>query len=530
MRFLLLLLSALTLSFSAYADTYTSFTWVSYTQRHTTGTAVITQAANVWNASGGNLSFSATGVGSYIEDFMQSNETFAVEGIRVEFDMTGTVGTSLGYVGPFVLLTADSGKGWNYRQPIGAQTWYRWEYQGTAGAVGRRGRIGNQDAGRVSFSGLNGGAAAHHVFTVQRGVFTWTVNGTTVSSGDMGAAPYSNMRLIVGARLYDSGRVQSASITNLKVTTAAPAYTGPANVSVSGTIANSSGTAEAVTCSGNMQHKNASATGTVTITGAVGCSGANNLYINVNGTYNATTRTFSGTYTDASGGSSEAITFTATGTDLQWQGRMTGRTSTSSGSRAYDLTVSFALPADAYRASADLSDLRFTGTINQTQSITIPLNIPQINVNESIPMNIRVSGSWEVQVVPGTGGAWTLSGHASGTFSGDRTVTATGSVVVGGQTIAVPISFDIAGSFGGTLFGSSAGNNLKFTGNWTSTSGDQSFGGSVNLTLPIDTSSGRIPNLSSAFSGAMSPTIPNFTAPSVPISFTGSAPLVITTR
>lgn len=527
MRSILTLLLALAFPATAGAEVYTSFTWTPYTQRTSGSTTTITQAANAWQANGGNLSQSLTGVGSYIEDFVQSSETFPVEGIRVEFDLTGTVGTQFGYVGPFVLLTEGSGKGWNFGQAIGAQAFYRWEYSGTAGAVGRRGRIGTQDLGRVAFSGINGGAAAHHVFTVSRGVYTWTVNGTTVSSGDMGTAPYTNMRLIVGARIYDSGRAQSASITNLTVTTASPAYTGPGNLSVTGTITDSGGTPVAATCTGNVQHRTSGAT--VTISGAVGCSGSNNVYVNISGTYDAVSRGFTGTYTDAAGGSSQALNFTATG-DLQWQARLAGNASTSSGARAYDLTVGFTVPADEYRASADLSDLRFTGTINQTESITVPLNIPQIGVNVDFPLNITVSGSWEVQIVPTSTSAWTLTGHSSGTFAGDRPVTATGSVTVQGFTIPVPISFNVTGSFGGTLSGSSAGNNLKFVGNWTSTGGDQTFGGSVNLTLPMDVRSGRISNMAAVFQGAMSPQISNVTPPSVPVNFSGSAPLAVTPR
>ena len=527
MRSTLAFLLSLAFPAMASADVYTSFTWTPYTQRTSGGAVTITQTANAWQASGGNLSQTVTGVGSYIEDFVQSSETFPVEGIRVEFDLSGTVGTQFGYVGPFVLLTEDSARGWNYGKPIGAQAFYRWEYSGTAGAVGRRGRIGNQDLGRVAFSGINGGAAARHVFTVSRGVFTWTVNGATVSSGDMGTAPYANMRLIVGARVYDSGRVQSASITNLKVTTATPAYTGPGNLAVTGTIADSSGTPVAASCTGNIQHRTSGTS--VTISGAVGCSGSNNIFVNVAGTYDALSRAFTGTYTDANGGSSQALNFVATG-DLQWRARLTGTASTSSGARAYDLTVGFTVPANEYRASADLSDLRFTGTINQTEAITIPLNIPQIGVNVNFPLNITVSGNWEVQVVPTSTSAWTLTGHASGTFAGDRPVTATGSVVIQGQTIAIPINFDVTGSFGGTLSGSSAANNLKFVGSWTSTGGDQSFGGSVNLTLPMDVRSGRISSMAAAFQGAMSPQISNVTPPSVPVNFSGSAPLVVTPR
>jgi len=515
------------------ATTTSSFTWIPYTHRSPVlnGADIITRTGNAWVASGGTLSFSMTGIGSYIADFIESQETFAVEGVRIEFDLQARVGTTLGYVGPYVLLVPEAGKGWNYGAPIGAQAFYRWEYGGTAGAVGRRGRIGNQDLGRTSFAGFNDGATARHVITVSGGVFTWSVNGVPVSSGDMGTAPYPKMRLIVGARLYDAGVPQSITIRNLTVTTATPAYSGPGNLSVTGTIADSSGRPVAADCSGNVQHRTNTASGavTVSVTGAVGCTGGTGAYVNFSGTYDPATRTFSGTSTDAAGGSAQPIQFTVSG-DLRWQGRFTGSAATAAGARAYDLTVALTLPEEAYNASADLTDMRLSGPISDTRAITIPLAIPQLGINTNFPLNIVVAGTWEVQLAPAAGGGFAMTGQASGTFRGDRPVAVTGTAVFGGHTIPVPISFSISGSFGGSMFGTSAGNSLRYAGSWTATDGDRSFGGDVNITLPIDLQSGRIQNMASAFSGAISPSIPNLPAMSVPVSFTGGNAVAVTPR
>ena len=198
--------------------TTTSFTWESWRQRAAENNNVAYRGTNSWVANGGTLSFSGTGSNSYIEDFVESTETFAVEGVRIEWEMQARVGTSLGYVGPYVLLTQTSGSGWNAAS-IGAQVFYRWESGGTNGAVLHAGRLGNPAiASNPVVPGVNDNTFARHVVTVSNGVVTWTVNGQTMSTADMGTAPYAPMRLMIGARLYDSGVSQTIEIRNLTVT------------------------------------------------------------------------------------------------------------------------------------------------------------------------------------------------------------------------------------------------------------------------------------------------------------------------
>ncbi len=202
----------------ATTGTTTSFTWESWRQRAAENNNVAYRGTNNWVANGGTLSFSETGAGSYIEDFVESREAFAVEGVRIEWEMQARVGTSLGYVGPYVLLTQASGSGWNAAS-IGAQVFYRWESGGTNGAVLHAGRLGNPViTTNPSVPGVNDNTFARHVVTVSNGVVTWSVNGQTMSTADMGTAPYASMRLMIGARLYDSGVSQTIEIRNLTVT------------------------------------------------------------------------------------------------------------------------------------------------------------------------------------------------------------------------------------------------------------------------------------------------------------------------
>jgi hypothetical protein len=224
--------------------TTTSFTWETWRQRAAENNNVPSRGTNNWVPSSGTLSFSEVGNGTYIEDFIESTEAFAVEGIRIEWEMRATIGTSLGYVGPYVLLTQSSGTGWNSTS-IGAQVFYRWESGGTNGAVLHAGRIGNPViTSNPVVPGINDNTFARHVVTVSNGVVTWSVNGQTLSTSDMGAAPYSPMRLMIGARLYDSGVRQSIEIRSLSVTTQQsllPNDNFSGAITISGTTGSTSG-------------------------------------------------------------------------------------------------------------------------------------------------------------------------------------------------------------------------------------------------------------------------------------------------
>ena len=250
--------------------TITSFTWQNWRQRAAENNNVAYQGSNNWvrYLTTGALSFQDTGTGSYIEDFIQTTQTFAVEGIRIEWDMTATIATTLGYVGPYVLLTKNSGSGWN-SESIGAQVFYGWESLGTKGAVLHAGRMGNPTiASNPSVPGVNDGGWAHHVVTVNNGVVTWSVNGQTLASQDMGSAPYAPMPLILGARLYDSGVTQIITIQNLTVTTASTGSAAPSNDAFS----------NATTITGNSGTANGSNVGATRETGEPSIGGSNTVW------------------------------------------------------------------------------------------------------------------------------------------------------------------------------------------------------------------------------------------------------------
>jgi hypothetical protein len=520
--------AALLLSPLDTAAATTSFTWQSWRQRQENNRVPVL-GSNNWVASGGTLSFTQTGAQSYIEDFVESQEQFAVEGIRIEWEMRGTVGTRYGYVGPYVALTQTSGTGWN-NIGIGAHVWYRWETGGTRGAVLHAGRLGNRViAGDPPVAGINSSTFARHVVTVSNGVVTWTVDGQTMSTANMGAAPYTPMRLMVGTRVYDGGVTQTVEIRNLTVTTGAPQYTGPMNTTVTGSITDSSGRRVAVTGSGHVEHRTVTSQAgstSVTVSGAVSVRDATigSVYAPFTGTYNAATDTFSGTYTDTLGGNATPFTFSRSGQST-WRGRFTGSTSTSTGRATYDLTVETTVPPEVYNSAMNLSGLTYSGPIGGSQSLSIPMNIPEIGVNTTATINISVTGNWTVQFAPGRPGTWVMSGRASGTFAGDRPISVTGQITQGPVQIPIPISVSISGGFGGTLSGTVGDNNVRFAGNWTATAGDQSFGGNVDISVPIDMSSGRAPDMSAAFSGALGVQVMGMATRSIPVTFSSNSPV-----
>jgi hypothetical protein len=513
---------------TAAAATTSSFTWQSWRQRSAENNNVALPGANNWVASGSTLSFNQTGARSYIEDFVESTEMFAPEGIRIEWEMRATVGTVLGYVGPYVTLTQTPGSGWN-NVGIGAQVWSRWETGGRSGAILHAGRLGNRViAGNPTVPGVNDGTFARHVVTVSNGVVTWTVNGQSMSTADTGTAPYTPMRLMVGARLYDSGVAQNIEIRNLTVTTAAPQYNGPMNARVTGTISDNAGHNVPINGSAFVDFRSVrtqAGSTSVTVSGSVSVRDATlgSVFLPFTGSYNQASDTFSGTYTDPTGGNTKSFQFTRTG-DLTWRGRMNGTTATSGGARNYDLTVEVTVPAELYHSAIDLSGLRYTGSVNITQPVSIPINVPEIGINTTESLNIGVTGTWNVQFAPGRPGVWVLSGQSSGTFAGDRTINLTGQVTQGPVTIPIPISIVISGAWGGTLSGTTADNNVHFTGNWTATSGDRSFGGDVDISMPVDMSSGAPQNMTAAFSGAVGAQIGG-AARAFAFAFSGNAQL-----
>ena len=274
------------------------------------------------------------------------------------------------------------------------------------------------------------------------------------------------------------------------------------------------------------------------VSGAGATSDGSGVSFRFDADYDTATQALTGTYTDNVNTTPRAIQFTKL-SGLNWQGRVTGSAISSNGTTySYDVTMDINLPEQAlFQGGTFPADRRFTGEIKQTQAIAVPVNVPQLNINQSFSTNVVVEGSWQATAVPvGTGA--TITGTYSGAFRMDPPINFNASVSVPPfGTVTVPITIDAVGRFDGTLIGDVASNTLRFTGSWSAVSSEGALGGgTMGMTIPLD-QQGSLPamtttNFNGSFSRPVSATgiPPGTSIPqtfSTPLTVNASAPFAI---
>lgn len=195
--------------------------WREYTLRRNT----VRAEESPWRINNNSLSFEALGTGEYLEDLVETVETFPIDNVRVEFEFRGEAGTAKGYVGPTVWWIADarnlSGAGNVSTGPplIGVQATYRWENRGTRGVTINAGGV-MKDHSEAIFAGLNEPRFAKHVLTIENGRVTYESAGFPAVTYPLASPPRPGERrhLAFGARVYDAGDVQVLQFRNLKIT------------------------------------------------------------------------------------------------------------------------------------------------------------------------------------------------------------------------------------------------------------------------------------------------------------------------
>ncbi|MBZ0093644.1 MAG: hypothetical protein K8F27_15665 [Sulfuricellaceae bacterium] len=283
------------------------------------------------------------------------------------------------------------------------------------------------------------------------------------------------------------------------------------------------------------------------VSGAGATSDGSGVSFRFEADYDVATQALTGTYTDNVNTTPRAIQFTKL-SGLEWQAQVTGSAIGSDGaSYTYNVTADITLPQQALFAGSSFpADRRFKGAINQTQAISIPVDIPQLGINKTYTTNVVVDGSWEAMLVP-TSGSPVLTGTYSGAFRLDPPISFTASVTIPttipGVTIppvSVPINIDAVGRFDGTLAGDIAANTLRFSGSWSAVSSDGAQGGgTMDMTIPLN-QQGQLPaqvttNFSGSFTRPVTATgIPpgsGATLPqtySTPLTVNASAPFTLT--
>jgi hypothetical protein len=263
------------------------------------------------------------------------------------------------------------------------------------------------------------------------------------------------------------------------------------------------------------------------VTGVAACTEGLGLQITFDVTFDSSTLELSGLYTDIPNGDvlDKPIVFENVG-GLNWRANIAGNAPAANGTRAYDLTIDVTLPKEAIFPGDEYpKNKSFSGSLDQTINVAIPLVIKELNYDETLNLAIKLSGAWSAKAVPTSDGSvQDITGMVNGSIAGSEPVTLSFDIPGAGK-IDVPV--DIQGSFGGSLFVSSK-TQLKFAGAWAASSGEKGFGGDLEITLPIN----NLKNLKSipfSFGGnfAVDPGVPNVDPILIPLNLAGEFPFSI---
>jgi hypothetical protein len=185
----------------------------------------VRQSDSPWSIRNRELYFEAAGTNSYIEDFIETVDTFPVDNLRIEFELRGRVGTSQGYVGPTFLLSGDALQRTNSANVksgsahIGLHTSYRWEKQGKSGAVILANGSQVHDLPDAQIGGLNENEFQPHSITIANHSVTYASPriGTVTYPLDAPLTAGERRHFTIGTRVYDAGMTQVLEIRNLRI-------------------------------------------------------------------------------------------------------------------------------------------------------------------------------------------------------------------------------------------------------------------------------------------------------------------------
>lgn len=261
---------------------------------------------------------------------------------------------------------------------------------------------------------------------------------------------------------------------------------------------------------------------TADVSGTASCTGGLGLHFAFEAQYNTNDNTFVGMYSDIPGAApNKALTFTNDG-GYSWTALLSGMAPSDTGLRAYDLSFNFQVPETAvFSGNALPADLVYAGSLESTQTVSVPLVISPVGINQNLEFSVDFTGSWSATAVPLEDGSSVFTGQASGSFASSNTVTVEATVPLVG-IVSIPVA--IEGSFGGSLFLIDE-NTVSFQGSWVGSGADHTFGGDISIDIEFqDTSSfpfsvsGTIPIATGI---ALLPTV------EIPFSVSGHFPLSI---
>jgi len=219
------------------------------------------------------------------------------------------------------------------------------------------------------------------------------------------------------------------------------------------------------------------------VKGVASCTEGLGLQVTFDVTYDKDSFQLDGFYTDIPYGSvlDKPIVFENTG-GLNWRASISGNAPAENGYRSYDLTIDIALPREAIFSGTEYPK-SYSGGLNETLSIDLPIKIKELDFETSLSLDILLEGNWSAKVVPtASAGVQEITGMVNGTIAGSEPATLSFDIPFVGEK---EITIDVKGSFGGSLFVESA-SQLKFAGAWAASSGEDGFGGDLEILVPSD--------------------------------------------
>ncbi|MFN3164642.1 MAG: hypothetical protein ACE37N_14490 [Pseudohongiellaceae bacterium] len=226
---------------------------------------------------------------------------------------------------------------------------------------------------------------------------------------------------------------------------------------------------------------------TADISGTASCTGGLGLHFNFEAQYNASENSFSGMYSDVPGSApDQELLFSSDGGNM-WTAQLSGDAPSDSGSRSYDLQFQFEVPEAAiFQGNSIPEERSYGGVLSAVQSVSVPVNVPQAGISQTLDFNVEFTGSWSAVAVPQLDGSSVFTGEASGSFASSNTEEVSVSLP---DTDAFSIPVQVGGSFGGSLFLIDE-DTVSFQGAWVASGSAQSFGGDMSIDIEFsDTSS-----------------------------------------
>ena len=224
---------------------------------------------------------------------------------------------------------------------------------------------------------------------------------------------------------------------------------------------------------------------TATLEGMAASTGQLGIGLTFTAQFNAATQSFTGLYSDTPGQEPNIpLQLTSTG-GTSWRASLSGTAPSTTGERSYALILDVSVPASAVYAQAELpADKVFSGRLIRQQSQLLAVNLPALQSNQTVNLEMKFEGNWNASTFVDSTGATRFTGAAKGSFSTLQAGSLT--IVPTGGAMTVPVS--ISGDFSAALYAASS-TELAFKGAWVSSNSGQSLGGDISIRVPLEDTS-----------------------------------------